>query len=248
MKKILLLCSISIVALVSFSFAVELSNTGNSTLTITPDIDEEKMKEIWHIWLRFCNDGFQENQLTNNLTLQMQPGQKKDICVVFFNNSTQTEKVRIWFSEGKKQSNWVVTYEANSSWNDFDTLIKRDSYDDLVLSWGEKIVKKFRIYIPESATGNIYGCLGYHLPENYSQKTGDIFGIIIRKAAPIEVLVTWSVYKLGRRDDMKYAYTDNKQIILKVLIAVLAIRLVVTIIKTDKKKDTQQAKKQPTKK
>ena len=59
-----------------------------------------------------------------------------------------------------------------------------------ILSGGEQSIKKFNMIIPTTATGTIYGCISYTLPAGYSKNTGDVFGIVIRKVSPIEIIIT----------------------------------------------------------
>jgi hypothetical protein len=103
-------------------------------------------------------------------------------------------------------------------------------------------IKIYDIDIPKNKSWIVYGCLSYNLHNGYSKSTWDIFGIVVRKVAPITINITWSVYNFWRRDDLKYTYTDNKQIILKILIAILATRLIYTIVQTSKKKEKHTKK------
>lgn len=237
MKKIIWVFGMSMMVLCSYVLAQAQLGDWTKSLTITPDVKEENIQEIRNIWLRFCNDGLETDKLTNQLSLQLRPGQSTDICVIFFNNSMQQEKIRMWFWSGDKKDE-TVSCSTNISWNEFDAMIYQNFSSDFILSWGEKVVKKIRLHVPKSAMGNIYGCIAYYLPDNYSQNPGDLFGVIVRKAAPIEIAVTWSVYTLWRRDGIK----DNSSFILKVIIAVLAVRIVVTIFQPHKRKEHHKKK------
>jgi hypothetical protein len=62
-----------------------------------------------------------------------------------------------------------------------------------------------------------------------------MFLILSRKSSYIRILITWDVYNFWRWDDTKDIYTNNKNSIFKVISAIIAVRLILTILKTSKK-------------
>lgn len=236
MKKIVISISMFVILLGCTASAQNNIPTTWDTLTITPNISEQSVNDINHVGMKFCNDGLESDKLTNQLHMQLQPGQRQEICAIFYSRFTdKTVKIAFWFTEWTKRSDGMITCKENTNDNAFSHMIQTDpknfSFD---LSTGEQSLKTIKMAIPTTATGTIYGCLSYTLPAGYTKNTGDIFGVEIRKVGPIEINITWNVYKLWWRDDIKDVYTTNKSGILKIIIAILALWLIITIFKTAK--------------
>lgn len=247
MKKTWLTLSILSIVLLVYTvkvYAVENNFTGEQM-----NINKQSMTNINLTSLRFCNQWLDPEKLTSRLYMQSRPWQVQEICTVLFNNLETGTNFYVWFTEATKNNHdeWLCDDDAYE--NEFSKFIRNNFASKKINVITHKQKQKiFTIGIPKTATGDIIWCLSYAIDGSYSKHTWDVFGIVVRKTAPIWITVTWEVYNYGRRDDIKYTYTDNKQTILKILIAVLALRLVLTIVKTGKKKDKQQAKKQPSKK
>ena len=206
-------------------------------ITILPNINENSIHDINTIGLRFCNDGLETEKLTKNLYLQAQPGQKKEICTIFYSTSTKKNtQVSVWFSRWNKTSDGNITCDANVSDNIFARMIQKDTNYLFSLSGGEQKIKKFHIILPNTSTGEMYWCISYTLPQNYTKNTWDMFGIVVRKAIPIQITITWDIYKLGWRDDIKDIYRENNILILKCIIAILAIYIIISMFQPTKKK------------
>jgi hypothetical protein len=95
---------------------------------------------------------------------------------------------------------------------------------------------------PKNSSGEIYWCVTYVEDIPVKIATGAIFALQTRRAGPITVTITWSVYNFWRIDDIKDAYTDNRKIVLEILLGILAIWLVMTIVNTSKKKEKHTKK------
>jgi hypothetical protein len=106
-----------------------------------------------------------------------------------------------------------------------------------------QIQKIFNIGIPRANTGNIYWCLTFRLDNSYSHKTWAVFGMQIRKTAPIYITVTGDVYNFWRRDDIKLGLTKNKDGVLKVIAGILGIWIIVSVVQATKKKEKKHHKK-----
>lgn len=65
-----------------------------------------------------------------------------------------------------------------------------DKIRKIIVASGNNIVTHFKVRIPTTASGNIYGCVAYYLSGSYSKQTGEMFGLLVRKIAPIEITVT----------------------------------------------------------
>jgi len=190
-------------------------------------------------------DGLENNKLTKELKIETRPGERQEICAVFYNRFLDRGmKVNVWFNQWVKRSDGIISCDENTSNNILANMIQNNTKDyTFILSGNEKLLKKFRLAIPNTATGNIYWCVSYNLPDNYSKSTWDVFGIMVRKVAPIEITITWDIYNLWRRDDIRDGVVTNKNSILKVIIAILGLWIIVSIIQTARKKEKHHHKK-----
>ena len=218
-----------------------------SRLTAQPEIDKKAMEDINLVSLRFCNDGINPVNLKAQLYLTWRPGQIKSICAIFFNNHDTGMNFHLWFAESKKDKNNLLLCDNDSSNNLFISEIREDTKDMKVFVKPHmQIQKTFHIGIPRSNTGNMYWCMTYRLDGSYSHATWAVFGMLIRKTAPIYITVTWNVYNFGRWEDIKIWYITKKQSILKGLAVLLWIWIIVTIVqasKSSKKKEKHHTKK-----
>ena len=209
-----------------------------NTITASPKIDMSIADELNKTSMRYCIDWFTPDKLSRMGSLTLQPGKSKDICVVFINNIPKDKEFTIGFSEWTLDGAGLISCDQNMDNNKFlNMMMMPEKTIKIMVASGSTTVTSFKIKIPTTATGNIYGCLAYSLPNSYSKGSGEIFWIFARKVAPIEIIVTWDVYTLGRRDDLKDAYTLNKNRILQSIIAILAIWIIVSIAKVTKKKE-----------
>lgn len=228
-----------------------LFQTGEESKIVTQSIKGETVNDLNIIGAKFCNDGIEQNKLTNHLAMQLQPGQKKEICMLFFNiSSDKAVDVKFWFSSTNiNKDGWISCDDDMTTKNDFSKMIDQTNVTEFVIEPQTQVVKRVKMYVPKEYTGNnIYGCLGYKINKEETMDPGQVFLLVFRKTAPMQIIVTWGVYQFWWRDDIKDVYATNRNILLKIIIGILAIRLVLTIVKTGKKKDIQQAKKQITKK
>lgn len=244
MKKYLLIVS------VIGCFGVSLAQTNTSwtvannivtpgeTKTVVQDLGSDNMSDLQDIQSRFCND----NQVTKDLKLTMRPWQRKEICVIFSNPSTTPKDILFWFSEWILKD-WAPICQADMTpKNTFSKQIKNNSVTGMTLPASWTIIQRFTYIAPKDTTWSVFWCFGYQMSKSESIKEGNMFLIVPRKVGYIYVNITWNAYHFGRRDDIKYTITDNKQTILKIIIAILAVRLVMTIVKTSKKKEAPKKK------
>lgn len=247
MKKIWL--AVFVLSIVLSLYTVRVHAAENVFTGEQMNINKQSIADLNQTSVRFCNQWMDPGKFTPKLYMQSRPGQVQEICTVLFNNLGTGMNFYVWFTEAtkNKHNEWLCDDDAYE--NEFSKFIRDNFVSETVNVTAHKQKQKmYTIGIPKTATGDIIWCLSYAIDGSYSKNTWDVFGIVVRKTAPIWITVTWEVYNYGRRDDIKYAYTDNKQTILKILVAVLAVRLVVTIVKTGKKKGNQHEKKQTSKK
>lgn len=212
--------------------------------TIVQDLNLDTTADLQNIKALFCELGANKQWLSKELSLELRPWQSKEICIAFFNQWDTPIDILYGFTKWKKMNNGAFVCESNiDEVNDFSKFISHNDMTWVTVPVSGNIIKKMIYTAPRSATGDIYWCLIYKLNRDESIEPGKMFLIKIIKASYITVDITWSVYNFWRRDDIKYAYTDNKEIILKILIGILSVRLLVTIIKTVKKPEHHNKKK-----
>lgn len=240
-KKFILLFSVAILSC-GFIFSENITEENDAAI-VAPNIDISVADKLNNTSMRFCIDGTEPEKLSRVGKLTSRPWETKDICMVFINNLPTKEDFIVGFSQWQKDNQWNVTCDQDMSDNDFLKLIRiPEPTRSVTIDSGSNSLSSFKITIPKTYTGNIYGCVAYYMSDSYSKKEGEVFWLLVRKIAPIEISITWDVYNYGRRDDIKYTYTENKQLILKILIAILAVRLIVSIVKTNKKKEPKSKK------
>ena len=207
----------------------------NLSTTINADL------KIIHAW--FCNSS-KTNDVPRTLTLQMRPWQRREICIAFFNQWDKSTKIVFWFSKGNIDKDWIPKCDADmSTQNEFSRRILNDQTTKIMIPAQGNIIKKVTYLASKSASGNLLGCLGYKLDKEESIEPGNIFLITARKVGYIYVNISWSVYNFWRRDDIKGIYIYNRSSILKIIIGILAIGIIISIFKTDKKKENHHKKK-----
>lgn len=243
MKKIAFGLSMLLMIFGLTVFGDNIEKFSSDTVTITPNINKKSINDINNIILRFCNDWVESEKLTRQLQIQTQPWKKEKVCMVFFSEFTgQDTKVEVSLVDWTKRSDGSITCSEDGSGSIFSKMVNNNK-DTFVLWKEEFLIKKFDINLKKTLTGSIYWCVTYNLPDNFIQNTWDIFGVVVRKVAPIEIMITWDVYKFWRRDDTKNIYTENKQTILKIIIAIIAVRLILSIVKAIKKPQNDKNKK-----
>lgn len=224
----------------------------NTTLSqISPDV----LNDMYKIKVYYCDNKIKWEKTNIKLTINMRPWKTKNLCMTVINGSSNDHDMIVWFTEAEIDKNGIhmCKWDLMDKENSFYKLVDLKT-TNLSLSWNNWTFTQFaRIKLPEDTTwGKILWCFSVRLSGAYFQSPGQMFGLKTTTGFPIIINVTWDAYNFWRRDDIIYTYTDNKQLILKILIAILAVRLVITIVKTGKKKDKQQEKKQekkqPTKK
>lgn len=217
-----------------------ITKNGSTEAIIQPSINQANVNDLYKIRMFFCNDGIDATKLTLEEHLQARPGETKNICFLAYNQLKNKVNISISFNEGKKDGKLVTCWDTPEA-DKFLKLIKNIPgwVFPLSLSPEEQVVKKFRIKIPKDSTENIYWCVYFSIDGASTRWTWDIFAIVVRKSMPITVMVTWDIYNFWRRDDINDTYGTT---ILKVIIAILALLLIVTIFKTEKRGKSHKKK------
>ncbi len=207
-------------------------NSWETKKIITQDLGSDNIYDLQKTQARFCND----HKATKDLNLFARPWQRKEICVVFINQSSTPKNIIFWFSEGVKISDWAPSCQADSTYkNIFSKYIKNSTITWVIIPASGTSVQKFTYVVPKNATGNMFGCFGYQMNQKETIKEGNMFLIVPRKVGYISIVVTWSVYQFWRRDDTKEIYTTNKTGILKTLVVIISLTLIRTLFGGKKK-------------
>lgn len=229
-------------------------NTGQDNLfqtweqikTVTQAIKWETINDLNFLWAKFCNDWLEPQKRTSQLQLQMQPGQKKEICMSFYNISPDKSlDIKFAFSATSTSKEWKIACDDDvTTKNEFSKLIDQTNNTGFIIPANSQVIKRVKIDIPSSYTGNtMYWCLSYKMNKEETMEPGQMFLFVYRKTAPIAITVTWEVYKLRRRDDINDIYTLNSSSILKTIIAILGLWIIITIIQISNKKEKPHKKK-----
>jgi hypothetical protein len=93
-------------------------------------------------------------------------------------------------------------------------------------------VKKTIIKVPRNAKWSILACRMFKIKWNLQEAgSGSMFNIEVVKKMPIQINITWEVYNWWI-DNITYYIADNKENILKWFIAIIWLRLLVSIIQS----------------
>ena len=237
-KRIILFSAVF--CLFSFLYADNIQ-TDTTEAIVQPSINQSTVEKLYKIRMFFCNDWVNENKLTLQANLQARPWQEKNLCFLTYNQLNKKVNITITFNEWKKYWDQVACWNIPQE-DKFIPLIKNISgwMFPLSLSPEEQVVHNFKIKIPQNSTGKIYWCVYFTIDGSANKLTGAIFQTIIRKYMPIIITITWKVYNFWWRDDIMDTYESS---ILKIIIGILALWIIITVFKTDKKKTTHHKKK-----
>lgn len=213
---------------------------------VMESVDPNVMEDMYKIAIHYCNDEIQGNKTNSYLTIQMRPGESKRLCITVLNGSTNHQDLTLWFTESviNEIGKQLCQGDLADRKNDFHKYIDLKKEDLSLSASGWYYTQIATIRLPKSvSTGDMYGCLGFFLSGAYFKGPNDVLWVRLTRNFPMKIVVTWDVYTLWRWDDVKYAYTDNKQNVLKIIVGVLAIRLIATIVSVAKKSTKKQQKK-----
>lgn len=219
--------------------------TWEQTKIVTQAIKWDTINDLNLLWAKFCNNWLEFQKRTNQLQLQMQPGQKKYICMVFYNISLEKViNVRFAFSSTDINKEWNITCDDDmTTKNEFSKFIDQTHNRWFIIPPNSRVIKKMRIDIPTNYTGNILNwCLSYKINKEETMDPWQMFLFTYRKTAPIAITITWDVYSFWRQDDIKHMYAVNKWLILKSIAVILGLWIIITIVHINHKKEKPHKK------
>lgn len=246
MKSVFLfLCIISL----WYTVLAETTTTNNYPswyIELSEDIkinDEWKkiVNKLKNTLIYFCNRWYSsQKDLDLRLNTTAQPWEIKDICIIFGNNNPQKININLGFSSARKKENWVISCNTDQSWyNELwrNFLINHPEISSFDLLPGQKILKNFKIKIPQTQTWDIFWCTLVKVDKDVQKaETWKMFYIEVAKTNYMQINITWDIYKPWLIDSIK----NNKQTLLKIIIWIIWLRLIISIIqhisKTKKQK------------
>ncbi|MFZ2151056.1 MAG: hypothetical protein WAZ12_02065 [Candidatus Absconditicoccaceae bacterium] len=199
-----------------------------------PTLVSEKTKLISNIDTRFCNDGLEEDKLTDNLSIVTKPGEKKEICVIHFNRNS--EDIYLWggFSSNELEPNGNTNCSSNYERNNpFSKFIKPFKENFITVPAKGYIIRKTTIKFPVGINGIQKGCFVYG-PDEGTLKEGENLLFVVRKINEINILISKEPYT--KAEKIKQYLDKNKNNILYILFMLVFFILIIEIKKLKKKK------------
>lgn len=215
-----------------------------ATETLQPN--QQNMERIQNVVYRFCNSGLQDRLITD-----ARPWEIIQICTIFGNRNSDTVDIIFGFPDWSINENWNIICDANlTGETQISQMLQRPQESDLFFSLlpKQQTIKKFYIKIPTTQTWSIFGCGSFKVDGNIQKAaTWWMFNIELVMKAPIQINITWDVYKYWWLDNMQYTITDHKDIILQWFIVLIVILLLKSFLqemhKKSKHKHTAKNKK-----
>lgn len=212
------------------------NDTGHYTQQM--ELNHEGINDMNKTMMAFCNDGLTQKDLKVQSLLIARPGEVKDFCVMFLNETDTGIIFYPQFSEGVKNEQGIIACRDNGKDNAFSKLVRED-FASMKL-WIEphtQLYRSFHLNVPIKATGDIYGCIAYYINGWYTQQGWSVFGMLVRRVAPITINIIGKPYHLWRRQDFKDIYKTNQSSILKVIAWIIVLRIIISIFNSGKKKE-----------
>ncbi len=151
---------------------------------------EFKEADMNNVWFRFCNDGTGNDQLKSNITLSLDWGARKNICLYFFNVWDKTVDFVYWFSEGKIGKYGEEMCEADmTTGNKFSKLIPFTHERRISVKGHTYQTIDEEIRIPLWMSGVVYWCIAYKLEDPEYKGMGWMFDLVVRRTAHINLFV-----------------------------------------------------------
>lgn len=215
-----------------------------ATETVQPN--QQNMERLQNVIYSFCNSGLQDRLIT-----AARPWEIIQICTIFGNKNSDTVDIIFGFPDWSIKENWNIICDTNlTGETQISQILQRPQESDFRFSLMPKqqIIKKFYLKIPTTQTWSIFGCWSFKIDWNLQKAaTWWMFNIELVMKAPIQINITWDVYKYWWLDNMQYTITDHKDIILQWFIALIVILLLKSFLqemhKKSKHKHTAKNKK-----
>jgi len=213
------------------------------TKIITQDLNTDAAQELQNIKAVFC-DPLGRQETTDRLTFEMRPWQRKEICMAFFNIWDKPISLLFWFSEGQINKNGDQVCDGDmTNKNNFSKFILQNPTTEIIVPAQGNVIKRVYYFAPKNSSWEVFGCLAYKLNRPEEIEKGKMFLLVLRKVRYIDINVTWNVYNYWWRDDIKSVYTNNSVNVMRAIVAIIALRIIITIFSISKKKNGKGYKK-----
>ncbi len=169
-------------------------------------------QEINNVSVRFCNDGFDADQMTTTQTMQLEPWAQEDLCIYIQNNWTDDIAVTYSFPKASFSPGWNQICGIGDEFAVF--LLDNPDRTLIIPAESSKIIKE-TVFAPIGSLGMNYGCMVYQLADASTSNDWWMFNFVIRKALHLNLFVGWeasinsSVNLVATTGDL---YSSNKKI------------------------------------
>jgi len=176
---------------------------------------------IGDVQLKFCNEtevstGVYKPVLTKSLSLEMDRGQKENLCMQFTNLWSETITLKENFVD------WTITNDSSKNKackdeNNIENFGKYVSGDvsAFTLKPGQSIRKYAELQFDWNVGWQIYGCVTFYEAEELDKIQDGMFKVLVRRANFVDVLLSGDIVSnLDRLDvsDSHKNYSKNKKI------------------------------------
>ncbi len=204
-----------------------------TVLTQALDMSQAYNNKINDVVMRFCND---TDDLSTKIHLDFRPKQKKEICVVLENKSTENLDIIASLVSASLNENWNIICANDGELQDWFSLISDSWLEEwFELQATEQQMKYFKLQAHEFASGDYYACFVINLSESTSMWDGSPFNLVIRKALNISTTVSGKVSSFGFLSDFVDYINQNIKIIAIIWFSICAIGFVIVVIPSKKK-------------
>lgn len=235
------------VVLSSFVFAQdEVGNIGSDTSVLTEQLDMGRAysNQINNVAMKFCNDWFESYKLTSKLDINMRPGQKKEICVVFVNQWSEVVDIVANIVPGSINDNGNIVCSNVGNLSTWLTVSDFEQFSGWMQIWAQKqFVKYFWFATDKLSSGDYYACLTINTSVSEKLSESSPFNLVVRKAGNIKINVSWSPYHFQWFDDILSLIEKNTRGIAIVGLIACGLLLISTIIPIFSKKNKKLSKK-----
>ena len=166
---------------------------------------------VWDVVVQFCNS----DEPTKNLSMVLEWGMEKEICMDFSNYSNNDVTINYGFVDGTIAIGDTPKKACKNEWEiaEFGQYVTQDNDTITILAW-QTVRQKAKIKYPAGFSGMVNGCLTYSVAWNQPNMWDEdnMFTILVRRAKFIDVLVGGELKRdvqFSNNDAVSYYY-DSK--------------------------------------
>ena len=163
-------------------------------------------QDLWWVSVRFCNN----DEETKNLNLILESGVEWEICIDFFNESSEDVTIKYGFVDGVVTADEYKNKACENEW----TVEKFGQYvsqvtDTISIPALTSVRQKATITFPAWLSWIVNWCLTYYVWGANVENSDSMFNVLVRKAQFIDVSVDWNFKRnlqLANTNPLKYVY------------------------------------------